>query len=308
MSVAIERKRGQQRSGAPKPRRTPWLDWLVVPTVVILIVVVAYPVVRAVMLSFSEYSLITGDAGSRPVGLDNYAQIVKDPIFWQAVRNTVYFAVASLIGGGLVGLALALATENLGGKWRFVRGALLTPWAIPVIVAAFLFQYLFLDRGGIINDALMTTGIIDQPIPWLTSGDYALTATIIANIWQTAPFFLLVFTAALRSVPNEVIEAARIDKSGPWTLIWRIKLPYLAAPGVIAAVIMTVQNVNQFPLIWAMTQGGPGYSTTTLTIYLYRLVFVSYNVGYASAIGVVWLVIMLLVTAVFLKRRKAGAR
>lgn len=275
---------------------------------VILVVVIGYPIVRAVMLSVFDYSLITGDAGSKYVGLENFSRIGHDPVFWQSLENTAVFAVVSLIGGGLGGLALAFATENLQGPWRFLRAVLLTPWAVPVIVTAFLFQFLFLDRGGLVNDLLQQSGLVHSPVPWLGSTQWSLFATTVANIWQTAPFFLLVFTAALRSVPTEVIEAARIDRTGSWAMLWRVKLPFLAGPGVIAAVIMTIQNINQFPLIWAMTQGGPGYSSTTLTIYLYRLVFVSYNLGYASAIGVIWLVVLMLVSGWFLRRRRGASR
>ena len=281
---------------------------MAVPAMVILVVVIGYPIVRALMLSVFDYSLITGDAGAKSVGIQNFDRIGQDPVFWQSLKNTFIFALASLIGGGFIGLALAFATENLRGPWRFLRALLLTPWAVPVIVTAFLFQFLFLDRGGLVNELLLRANLIDSPISWLSSSQWVLFSTIVANIWQTAPFFLLVFTAGLRSVPNEVVEAARIDRTGPWSLIWRVKLPFLIGPGVIAAVIMTLQNVNQFPLIWAMTQGGPGYSSTTLTIYLYRLVFVSYNLGYASAIGVVWLVILMVVAGLFLRRRRGSNR
>jgi ABC-type sugar transport system permease subunit len=281
---------------------------MAVPAFLVLIVVVGYPIFRAFILAFTDYNLIYGDEAAKPVGVANFSHLVADPVFWQSVRNTVTFAAASLIGSAGLGLALALATENLQGPWRFLRGVLLAPWAIPVIVTAFLFQFLFLDRGGLINDILMSTGLRDTPVRWLTSNDWALWSVVIANVWQGAPFFLLVFTAGLRAVPDEVIEAARVDRTGPWIMTWRIKMPFLLGPAVVASVIATIGNLNQFPLVYSLTGGGPGYSSTTLPVYLYRLAFVSFDLGYASAIGVVWLILMMVFSAFFLRKLHEARR
>lgn len=283
------RQQGTRRGGR---RRRRWLDWMAVPTMAILALVVAYPIIRAALLSFYDYSLITGDAGSSFTGLDNYRTIAGDTVLWESVRNSVFFTGVSLVGAATIGLVLAFATENLDGPWRVLRAVLLTPWAIPIIVVAFLFRFLYLDRGGVINYLLLDAGIVDAPVRWLSSSEWALTSVTIANIWLSAPFFLLVFTAGLRAVPNEVVEAARIDRAKRWTLIWQIKMPYLRGPAIVAVLIMTIQNLNQFPIIWAMTQGGPGYSSSTLTIYLYRLAFTRFDLGYASAVGVAWLLLL----------------
>ncbi len=288
--------------------RTPWLDWMAIPAMVVLIVVVGYPIVRAVTLAFTDYNLIAGDAAAQNVGAANFNKIPSDPVFWTALRNTAQFAAASLVGSVTVGLSLALATERLQGPWRFFRGFLLAPWAVPVIVTAFLFQFLFLDRGGLINSLLINTGLRDSPVRWLTSNDWSLWSVIIANVWQSAPFFLLVFTAGLRAVPDDVIEAARVDKTKGWMMVWRIKIPFLVGPGGIAAIIATINNLNQFPLVYSLTGGGPGYSSTTLTVYLYQLAFVRFDLGYASAIGVVWLVLMMILASLFLGRLRGVQR
>lgn len=289
-------------------RRRPWLDWMSVPTLVILAIVIGYPIVRAISLAFTDYNLIGGAAASSYVGAENFQELVDDPVFWESLRNTFIFTFGSLAGAGIIALALAFATENLGGPWRYLRAVLLAPWAIPIIVVAFLFRFLFLDRGGLINNLLLDTGVVDSAIPWLTSGQWSLFSVTMANIWQTTPLFLLVFTAGLRAVPNEVLESARVDKTGPWTLAWQIKMPYLRGPAVIVALIATVENMNNFPLIWAMTQGGPGYSSSTLTIYLYRLAFDDFELGYASAIGVVWLAFLMIIAWWFIRAQRGEGR
>jgi len=272
---------------------------MALPAVVILVIVIGYPIVRAVIVSFYHYPLLSPVHNF--VGASNYQRLVNDPVFWQSLKNTGIYTAASVIGGMLLGLVLALATERLEGPWRFVRGVLLTPWAVPVIVVAFLFRFMFEDNGGITNALLLRLGILHSAIPWLSSTQWALIAVIIANIWSQAPFFLLIFTAALGGVPNEVIEAARIDRAHTWSMITKIKLPYLVSAAVIGALLMIIQNFNNFPLIWAMTEGGPAYSSTTLVIYVYRLAFTSFNLGYASAVGVVWLALLLFIAGFFVR-------
>jgi ABC-type sugar transport system permease subunit len=222
-------------------------------------------------------------------------------VFWQSLENTGIYTGASVAAGLLLGLLLALALERATGPRRMIRAVLLTPWAVPVIVVAFLFQFMFTNPGGIINALLLKTGLVHSALPWLTSPTLAMVTVIVANVWTQLPFFLLVFTAALGSVPDEVIEAARVDRAGTWSMIFQIKLPYLRGAALVGALLMIIQNFNNFPLIWAMTQGGPAYATSTLVIYVYQLAFTSFKLGYASAVGVVWLVLLLVIASLFIR-------
>lgn len=282
-------------------RRTPVFDWMALPAVIVLAGVIGYPIVRAVQLSFTNSNLLSAGA-AKSVGLQNYKTLfTNDPVFWQALEHTAVYTFVSVAAAALIGLALALATENLGGAWRILRTLMLTPWGVPVIVVAFLFYYMFQDRGGVVNQALTNLGIIHTPILWLGTGKWAMIAVIIANVWSTTPFFLLMFTAALASVPNEVIEAARVDRAGPMAMLTRIKLPYLRNAAVLGSLLMVIQNFNNFPLIYSMTKGGPVYSTTTLVIYVYQLAFDQFHLGFASAVGVIWLIILLVFAGLFIR-------
>jgi ABC-type sugar transport system permease subunit len=275
------------------------MDWMPLPALLILALVIGYPIVDAVLVSLQHYTLLPPQHAF--VGGANYSELVHDPVFWQSLRNTGVYTAASVVAGMLLGLVLALALDRLTGPWRYVRALLLTPWAVPVIVVAFLFQFMFTSPGGIVNALLQQTGIIHSAIPWLTSPDWAMTAVVIANVWTQAPFFLLVFTAALAAVPNEVIEAARVDRARSWSMIVSIKLPYLRGAALVGTLLMIIQNFNNFPLIWAMTGGGPAFGTSTLVIYVYELAFTEYKLGYASAIGVVWLVLLLIIASLFIR-------
>jgi multiple sugar transport system permease protein len=284
--------------------RVPWIDWMVLPTIAVLAVVIGYPVVYTLVLSVQKYNLLDMSP-ARYVGARNYTALFADPIFWQSLKNTAIYTFGSVIVAALAGLALALVTESLGG-WRFraVRSLLLTPWAVPFVVVAFLFRLMYLQNGGVVNAVLLDAGLIDKPVLWLNDASLALPAIMVANIWAMTPFFFLLLSASLAAIPNEVIESARIDRAGTWSMVFHIKLPFLRSALFISSLLMIISNFNDFAKIWAMTQGGPGYSTTTLVVYVYRLAFENFDFGYASAIGVVWLVLLLVFALIYLRALK----
>jgi multiple sugar transport system permease protein len=285
----------------PSHRRIPWLDSMVLPTLAVLGVVVGYPVVYTLVLSTQKYNLLD-TTPARFIGAANYRRLIHDPIFWQSLGNTAIYTFGSVIIAAVFGLALALLTENLLG-WRFraVRALLLTPWSVPFVVVAFLFRYMYLQDGGVINAVLLRLGLIAQPILWLNNASIALPAIMVANVWTMTPFFFLLLSAALAAIPNEVIESARIDRARTLSMIVHIKLPFLRNALLVSSLLMIISNVNDFAKIWAMTEGGPGYSTTTLVVYVYRLAFEDFNFGYASAIGVVWLALLLAFAYAYLR-------
>ena len=289
------------RSAARDAERVPWLDAMVLPSAGVLAIVVGYPVVYTLLLSLQDYNLL-GTAPERFVGAGNYRKLLDDPTFWLALRNTAVYTFGSVAIAALLGLALALLTEDLGGRrGRVARALLLTPWAVPFVVVAFLFRYMYLQNGGAINALLLATGAIDSPISWLNVSSLALPAVMVTNIWTMTPFFFLLLAAALAGIPNEVIESARVDRARGASLILHIKLPFLRNALLVSSLLMIIANFNDFAKIWAMTQGGPGYSTTTLVVYVYRQAFENFEIGYASAIGVVWLLLLLAFAVAYLR-------
>jgi ABC-type sugar transport system permease subunit len=288
----------RMRSSEP---RLPWLDSMVLPSLAVLAIVVGYPVVYTLLLSGESYNQL-GTQPSRFVGVSNYRKLAADPVFWRALGNTAIYTFGSVAVSALLGLILALATESIGGRFgRTVRALLLTPWAVPFVVVAFLFRYMYQQNGGAINAVLRGTGAIDSPVAWLNAASVALPAVMATNVWTMTPFFFLLLSAALAGIPNEVIESARVDRASVGAMIFRIKLPLLSSALLISSLLMIIANFNDFAKIWAMTQGGPGYATTTLVVYVYRQAFENFEFGYASAIGVVWLAILLLVAAAYVR-------
>jgi multiple sugar transport system permease protein len=292
----LPRPRRRRRAG-----RTPWFDWMVLPVLTVLAVVVGYPMVSAAILSTQKYNPVSGFP-AQDVGTRNFDRLLHDdPVFWEALGNTAVYTFGSVLVASLVGLVLALLVENLSDRWRALRMLLLTPWAVPIIVVAFLFRYMFNDAGGVVNATLLDLGIVDRGVGWLTSGSWALFTVTLANIWTQIPFFFLVFSAALAGIPNDVVEAARVDRSRGLSMVMQIKMPFLRGAFLVSSLIMVVANFNDFGKIWAMTEGGPGYSTTTLVVYVYRLAFGAFDLGYASAVGIVWLVLLLVFAVAYVR-------
>lgn len=288
-------------SGRPGGGRGRWLDWMVVPTLLVLAVIVGYPVVYTLVLSAQEYNLLSLEP-PQFVAAENFRHLMADRIFWQSLQNTAIYTFGSVGLAALLGLALALLMEDLGGaRFRAVRALLLTPWAVPFVVVAFLFRYMYLQNGGIINAGLQRLGVIDSPVLWLNDASLALPSVMVANIWAMTPFFFLLLSAALSGIPNEVIESARVDRADTWSMIRHIKLPFLRNPLLISGLLMIIANFNDFAKIWAMTQGGPGYSTSTLVVYVYRLAFENFEFGYASALGVIWLLMLFFFALAYLR-------
>ncbi|WEX09823.1 sugar ABC transporter permease [Chelativorans sp. AA-79] len=281
--------------------RVPWLDWMVMPTLAVLALVVGYPVVYTLMLSVQDYNLLDIVPGGY-VGAGNYSSLFSDPVFWTALYNTAVYTFGSVFVSALLGLIFALLLDNLAGpQFRAVRALLLVPWAVPFVVVAFLFRYMYMQNGGIVNEMLLWSGLIDHPVPWLNNAALAMPAVMVANIWAMAPFFFLLLSAALSGIPNEVIESARVDRARTWSMIWHIKLPFLRNPLIVSSLLMIIANFNDFAKIWAMTQGGPGFSTTTLVVYVYRLAFENFEFGYASATGVIWLLLLLVFAVAYVR-------
>jgi len=274
---------------------------MVLPSVGVLAIVVGYPVVYTLLLSTQDYNLL-GVTPTRFVGAGNYHKLLDDPTFWTSLANTALYTFGSVAVAAVLGLVLALVTEDVGGRrGRVARALLLTPWAVPFVVVAFLFRYMYLQNGGAINAVLLASGLIRAPISWLNEASLALPAVMVTNIWAMTPFFFLLLAAALAGIPNEVLESARVDRARGLSLVMHVKLPFLRNALLVSSLLMIIANFNDFAKIWAMTQGGPGYSTTTLVVYVYRQAFENFSIGYASAIGVVWLVLLLAFAVAYLR-------
>ena len=260
---------------------------LVLPALIVFSVVILYPFVRAIIGAFFRDTLFLPE----PVfgGLRNFRDLFASaPILASWTRTIVFVGVGTALTL-LLGFAWAVVLNERWPGAKLMRSLSLLPWLFPSTVVAFLWAWIFNAQYGVINGLLLRLDLIDQPIYWLSSSAGAMSAVIVAKTWATIPFAMAFFLAALQTIPGDQLDAARVDGAGNGSVMRHIVLPHVRYTTVILVVLVAVNNLQHFDIIYAMTEGGPVRATTVLAIEVYKQAFQSWNIGLASAIGVVWL-------------------
>ncbi|HVJ57548.1 MAG: sugar ABC transporter permease [Terrimicrobium sp.] len=274
----------------------------ILPFVIFCLILLLYPVVYSLALSFREATVETFVSGEMPFnGLTQYQAALADPIFWRALTNTLLFAFFSILFQFTIGFLLALLFQADFPWKNFCLAALLVPWVSPILTAANIFKGLF-NEVGPINRLAQLIGL--GPFPWLADPSYALPATIVANIWIGFPFNFILLYAGMRSIPEDVYEAAKIDGAGFWQRVGFITLPMLKPVTVAVLMLGTIYTVKVFDIVWIMTGGGPANGTHLLSTYAYQVGFSVLNFGEAAAIATLLVLLVLLLNLVqFLLQR-----
>lgn len=224
-----------------------------------------------------------------PLGFGNYARALTDEAVWHSAGITVLYAAGAIVPAFAIGLGLALLLNREFPGRRWVRSLMLLPWAVPGVVAAIAFLWMFDASYGVVNSMLRRVGLIATDVAWFSGGDTALFAVILPTVWKCFPFFALTLLAALQSVPQALYEAARIDGAGRWQIFRYVTWPGIQGAAALAIVLQTLWVVKDFDLVFATTHGGPARATQTLSLLVYEEAFQFFRLGYASAIGVLML-------------------
>jgi multiple sugar transport system permease protein len=272
----------------------------ILPVSLVVLLVLVYPLLRGVYLSFTHYNLLESE---RPVwiGLGNYIDLFKDFIFHRSFKTTVLWTLIVVSGQYLIGLVLALLLNaEFRGRGIF-RSLILVPWIVPSIAAALAWIWIYDPHHGVLNAVLRGLGLLrGEGIAWLGSSPWlALIAVCAAGIWKGVPFMTIVLLAALQSIPLELYEASRIDGARFRQIVRYIIVPHLKTISAITILLSTIWTFNQFDLVYIMTKGGPAYATHLLSIYTYLTAFDANEMGYAAAIAVVLLVVMSIIMALY---------
>jgi len=278
----------------------------VLPAVVLLAVFLAGPVLWAFHASFTNAGL-TGRNARNPgwIGLENYQRLLVDPVFPLALGLTVLFVLGSaVLGQNLLGLALAVLMRRARRAVSAVVGTtVVAAWVLPEIVAAFA-AYAYFSRDGTLNQLLGGLGL-GQP-DWLYS--WPMVAVVLANIWRGTAFSMLVYRAALNDIPSEVAEAAQIDGAGGWQRFAYITLPMIRGSVATNLMLITLQTLAVFTLIWVMTAGGPANASGTLPILAYQEAFRFGDIGYGTAVATVLILIGAVFGAVYIRLLRESKR
>jgi len=261
------------------------------------------PALWALASSFTNRALVGLDAANpRFVGLDNYVRLFSDPDFGRVILNSVVFVIGSaIIGQFVLGLLLALLLDHAQRRGflatSLVYASVLLAWVNPTIIAGFLWVAMFDYYNGSLNSGLQLLGI--GPVNWLGQGP--MLAIVIANTWRGTAFVMLIFLGALRTIPTDIYEAARVDGAGPFRRFWDHTLPLLRPIAALTLLSVTIATFGTFILIQALTNGGPALQTEVIALYAYHEAFQNHAVGYGSTIAVVMLALNFAFAAVFLR-------
>jgi ABC-type sugar transport system permease subunit len=270
---------------------------LLAPAFLLLLLIVVYPIGK--LLYNSVYAV---DKNGAFLGLQNYIDVVQDPLFWNATKNTLLITLITVPGALIVGLALAmLANLPFKRKWP-VRLSLLLPWALPLSFAGLIFAWFFHTEYGVVNDVMNRLGLQSEPTSWLLKPQWAFAAICLTVIWKTSSFMALILLAGLQMIPKSLYEAAEVDGASRWQQFWQITIPMLMPSIVVALIFRTITALQTFDIPYTMTRGGPGEATETLAMLIHKYTIDYSDIGFGSTLAVFMFVISLFVTGFYLKQ------
>lgn len=282
-----------------RERRLAWL--LIAPSFVVVFALVLVPIVRAGWMSLHRINLKRPAAGQPFVGLENYAEIFRDPSFWQSTGRTLYFLAVSIGIEIVIGVAVAvLLNQQFRGR-GLLRAIVLIPWALPITVDAMMWLWILNPNYGALNSLLWQLGLIEEYRTWLSSPWTAMNMVILADVWKVTPLVILLTLAALQTIPPTLYEAARVDGAGAWRGFWGITIPLLRPTLAIVLVIRSMDAFRVFDIIYIMTSGGPSDGTKVIAYYTYLEAFSFLRMGRASALAYLMTIIIILMAMLYIR-------
>jgi len=271
------------------------------PALVLIFGIVIYPAVTLVRTSFGTYSItgrLKGDAG-----IQNYVNFLTSPDLGRVIGNTAVWVVAVVLVTIVISLGLAqFLSKEFAGR-RYVRWAVIVPWAAALVMSSQLFKLMYDYYHGIINEVLLKLGIISSPVDWLGNSSFTMFSMIVVGIFVSLPFTTYLLVAGLSAIPTDIYEAARIDGARAWQVYRRITLPLLRPAILIGVVLNMIYVFNSFPIIWILNGSNPGFGNDTMITYMYKLAFKSgqHDVGMAAAAGVFNVLFILVAVGIYMR-------
>ena len=269
---------------------------LITPALVVLLSLSIYPLIYSITIS-----LQTETADGIKWGVSNFTRLISDAFFLTAMAHTFIYAVVALVFEFLIGLSLALLLNSqIRGRTLF-RAALLVPMMLPTVVVGVVWRLMLNPTFGAINGTLKEVGVNTEPLTWTASPKLALLSVIAVDVWQWTPFVFLVLLAGLQAIPQEPYEAALIDGSSRWQTFRYVTLPLLKPAILIALLLRTMDLLRVFDQIFILTEGGPGFATETISLYIYRTAFRFFDFGYAAAMSFVLLALTNVISTIYIR-------
>jgi trehalose/maltose transport system permease protein len=286
--------RARRKQPVGRQESTAWL--LLAPLLIVLLLVALWPLLRTIWFSFTDATLL--DLGSaRFVGIDNFARLIADGEWWRSAWNTLLFAFVSVALETVLGFAIALALNARFKARGALRAAVLIPWAIPTVVSAKMWAWMFHDVYGVVNELLLYLGLIGAPVAWTASPDLAMTALIAVDVWKTTPFVVLLLLAGLQMLPQDCYEAARVDGVPPVTQFFRITLPLMKPALAVVVIFRALDALRIFDLVYVLT--GSNRETMTMAVYARQRLIDFQDFGMGSAASTLLVLVIAIVTVIY---------
>jgi multiple sugar transport system permease protein len=287
-------KSGLARPGLPQRLWEHRIDYLyVLPALVVMLVVIAYPVYYTIELSFFRTPANLQLRDKIFVGVDNYTTILTSDVFWSVTWNTVIWTVASTFFAFVLGLGAALALHREFRGRGVLRAILLIPWVVSAVAASYVWRWLYHSDFGVFGAALVGLGLTDRPPNLIDSVTWVLPALIVVNIWREFSFAMIMLMAGLQTVPDQLLRAAQVDGANTWQRFWHVTFPHLKGVSTITLLLLAVANFNSFIIPWIMTGGGPAGASHIWITHIYELAFGRQRWGVAAAYSVLLFVFMM---------------
>lgn len=273
---------------------------MILPASIGLVLFLLWPLARGIWLSFTDFNLLTEPSF---VGFNNYIRMAKDPIFWNAAWVTIEYVVINIGVQTVVALLIAVLMHRLT-KSTFIRSIVLTPYLVSNVVAALLFLWILDTQLGVANQVISAIGL--DRIPFLADEAYVIPTIALINVWRHMGYTALLIFAGLQSIPESVYEAGRVDGASEWSMFRKITIPLLRPILALVLIMTVIGSFQVFDTVAVTTSGGPVNSSRVLQLYIYDMAFGRFQFGYASALSVALLVILLIVSIVQYRLMRAG--
>lgn len=275
--------------------------WFMLPSLVAIAGVLLYPMAQAMVMSFQTVNLLRPEIGTPFIGLENFLQMLAQRSFWESLRVTIAYSALAVVGAFVIGLYMAVLLNTAFTGRGFARALSIAPWAMPPVVTSIVWMWMYDPQFGVINYLLSAVGISKGATAWLSDPFLALPSVVLVAVWKHVPLATITLLAGLQAIPADQYESASIDGANPFQEFLHVTLPGLKPVSGLLVLLLFLWTFKEFTYIYVLTGGGPGRATETLVIQVYYQAFQFLNFGYASAIGVVILVICVVLSVIYLK-------
>lgn len=295
----VSKKKKKKTAPSFQKGEEPFALFMIIPSVIVIFGVMLYPIIYSFILSFNKLNLATRTLNF--TGLKNYIAMAGDAEFFQSIAATLIFTVITVFFEMVLGMCMALVLNKDFKGCGFLRGIMILPWALPSVVNAVMWKWIYNANYGALNALLYQLHIIKNYHVWLGDPKSAFVCLVFANIWKETPYVVLLMLAGLSNISGELYEAARVDGSGGWKSFWKITFPLLKPVSLVLVITKTIWAIQTFDLVYILTGGGPANSTELISVYIQKMAFKFTQFGYGSAVSYVLMLVTFLLCLIYIK-------